>query len=197
PAGRAVLAQRRGSGELRPRCLAAAPSGLARVQPRDRRQRGRGHLARDVPGARGGVRDAVREHAPVRAGRGGHAPAGVGEGRDRRAAPPGPPPWTPARGGRVGAPPRYVGRGSRHVGQGLGQTLPAAHPARTVTTDGLRGMERPMREVDLVIVGAGPTGLFAAYYAGFRGLSTVVVDALPEPGGQVTAMYPEKLIFDV
>ncbi|MFS8479839.1 MAG: NAD(P)/FAD-dependent oxidoreductase [Micromonosporaceae bacterium] len=54
-----------------------------------------------------------------------------------------------------------------------------------------------MREVDLVIVGAGPTGLFAAYYAGFRGLSTVVVDALPEPGGQVTAMYPEKLIFDV
>lgn len=54
-----------------------------------------------------------------------------------------------------------------------------------------------MREVDIVIVGAGPTGLFAAYYAGFRGLSTTVVDALPEPGGQVTAMYPEKMIFDV
>lgn len=54
-----------------------------------------------------------------------------------------------------------------------------------------------MREVDIVIVGAGPTGLFAAYYAGFRGLSTAVVDALPEPGGQVTAMYPEKMIFDV
>src|SRR5262245_2301150 len=54
-----------------------------------------------------------------------------------------------------------------------------------------------MREVDIVIVGAGPTGLFAAYYAGFRGLSTVVVDALPEPGGQVTAMYPEKMIYDV
>src|SRR5512138_1483942 len=52
-------------------------------------------------------------------------------------------------------------------------------------------------EVDLAIVGAGPTGLFAAYYAGFRGLSTVVIDALPEPGGQVTAMYPEKAIFDV
>ena len=47
------------------------------------------------------------------------------------------------------------------------------------------------------IVGAGPTGLFAAYYAGFRGLSTAVIDALPEPGGQVTAMYPEKVIFDV
>ncbi|MEV0048953.1 NAD(P)/FAD-dependent oxidoreductase [Saccharopolyspora shandongensis] len=52
-------------------------------------------------------------------------------------------------------------------------------------------------EVDLLIVGAGPTGLFAAYYAGFRGLSVAVVDALPEPGGQVTAMYPEKMIFDV
>jgi thioredoxin reductase (NADPH) len=52
-------------------------------------------------------------------------------------------------------------------------------------------------EVDLLIVGAGPTGLFAAYYAGFRELSTAVVDSLPEPGGQVTAMYPEKKIFDV
>jgi ferredoxin/flavodoxin---NADP+ reductase len=54
-----------------------------------------------------------------------------------------------------------------------------------------------MVEVDVAIVGAGPTGLFAAYYAGFRGLSVAVIDALPEPGGQVTAMYPEKAIFDV
>jgi thioredoxin reductase (NADPH) len=54
-----------------------------------------------------------------------------------------------------------------------------------------------MLEVDIAIVGAGPTGLFAAYYAGFRGLSIAVIDALPEPGGQVTAMYPEKAIFDV
>src|SRR5262245_10866900 len=52
-------------------------------------------------------------------------------------------------------------------------------------------------DVDLLIVGAGPTGLFAAYYAGFRELSTAVVDSLPEAGGQVTAMYPEKKIFDV
>ncbi|MEU6857373.1 NAD(P)/FAD-dependent oxidoreductase [Glycomyces sp. NPDC046736] len=51
--------------------------------------------------------------------------------------------------------------------------------------------------VDLAIVGAGPTGLFAAYYAGFRGLSTAVIDALPEAGGQITAMYPEKQILDV
>ncbi|WP_344125783.1 NAD(P)/FAD-dependent oxidoreductase [Saccharopolyspora halophila] len=54
-----------------------------------------------------------------------------------------------------------------------------------------------MTEVDVLVVGAGPTGLFAAYYAGFRGLSVALVDALPEPGGQVTAMYPEKMIFDV
>lgn len=52
-------------------------------------------------------------------------------------------------------------------------------------------------DVDVLIVGAGPSGLFAAYYAGFRGLSTAVVDSLPETGGQVTAMYPEKMIYDV
>ena len=51
--------------------------------------------------------------------------------------------------------------------------------------------------VDLLIVGAGPSGLYGAYYAGFRGLSVAIVDSLPEIGGQVCAMYPEKLIFDV
>jgi len=50
---------------------------------------------------------------------------------------------------------------------------------------------------DLLIVGAGPVGLFAAYYAGFRGLDVAVVDSLPELGGQITAMYPEKAILDV
>ncbi len=52
-------------------------------------------------------------------------------------------------------------------------------------------------ETDLLIIGAGPTGLFAAYYAGFRGLRVAVVDSLPELGGQITAMYPEKAILDV
>ena len=52
-------------------------------------------------------------------------------------------------------------------------------------------------ETDLLIVGAGPAGLFGVYYAGFRGLSVTVVDSLPELGGQVSAMYPEKLILDV
>lgn len=52
-------------------------------------------------------------------------------------------------------------------------------------------------DTDLLIVGAGPVGLFGAYYAGFRGLRATVIDALPELGGQITAMYPEKLIHDV
>ncbi|MEV5003173.1 NAD(P)/FAD-dependent oxidoreductase [Nocardioides sp. LML1-1-1.1] len=50
---------------------------------------------------------------------------------------------------------------------------------------------------DVAIVGAGPAGLFATYYAGFRGLRVALVDSLPELGGQVTAMYPEKAILDV
>jgi len=52
-------------------------------------------------------------------------------------------------------------------------------------------------ETDVLIIGAGPTGLYAAYYAGFRGLRVAVVDSLPALGGQITAMYPEKSILDV
>jgi thioredoxin reductase len=51
--------------------------------------------------------------------------------------------------------------------------------------------------VDVLIVGAGPVGLFGAYYAGVRGLKTAVVDSLSQVGGQVSAMYPEKQIFDI
>lgn len=50
---------------------------------------------------------------------------------------------------------------------------------------------------DLTIIGGGPTGLFAAFYAGVRGMSTRIVDSLPELGGQLMALYPEKYIFDV
>jgi thioredoxin reductase (NADPH) len=60
-----------------------------------------------------------------------------------------------------------------------------------------RGRIAVVPETDLLIIGAGPTGLFAAYYAGFRGLRVAVVDSLPELGGQITAMYPEKQILDV
>lgn len=54
-----------------------------------------------------------------------------------------------------------------------------------------------VHRTDLAIVGAGPTGLYAAYYAGFRGLATVIIDSLAEPGGQISALYPEKPIHDV
>lgn len=52
-------------------------------------------------------------------------------------------------------------------------------------------------EVDVLVVGAGPVGLFGAYYAGARGLSVAVVDSLGQVGGQVAAMYPEKQIYDI
>ncbi|MFN8571626.1 MAG: NAD(P)/FAD-dependent oxidoreductase [Gemmatimonadaceae bacterium] len=51
--------------------------------------------------------------------------------------------------------------------------------------------------VDVTVVGGGPAGLFAAFYAGMRGVSAQIIDALPQLGGQLTALYPEKFIFDV
>ena len=50
---------------------------------------------------------------------------------------------------------------------------------------------------DITIIGGGPTGLFAAFYAGMRGSPCRIVDSLPELGGQLAALYPEKYIFDV
>jgi len=51
--------------------------------------------------------------------------------------------------------------------------------------------------VDVNIIGAGPVGLFAGFYTGQRGLSLRFIDPLPEPGGQLIALYPEKYIYDV
>src|SRR5690242_8574469 len=50
---------------------------------------------------------------------------------------------------------------------------------------------------DITIIGGGPTGIFALFYAGMRRATAQIVDALPELGGQLTALYPEKYIFDV
>ena len=55
----------------------------------------------------------------------------------------------------------------------------------------------PHEVTDITIIGGGPTGLFAAFYAGMRGVTARIVDALPELGGQLLALYPEKYIFDV
>ncbi len=51
--------------------------------------------------------------------------------------------------------------------------------------------------MDITIIGGGPTGLFGAFYAGVRQASCRIIDSLPELGGQLTALYPEKDIFDV
>lgn len=50
---------------------------------------------------------------------------------------------------------------------------------------------------DITIVGGGPTGLFGCFYAGLRGMKTKVIDVLTELGGQLTALYPEKYVYDV
>ena len=54
-----------------------------------------------------------------------------------------------------------------------------------------------MTETDVAIVGAGPAGLFAAFELGMLKLSSVLIDALDEVGGQCAALYPEKPIFDI
>lgn len=50
---------------------------------------------------------------------------------------------------------------------------------------------------DITIIGAGPAGLFTAFYGGMRQASVKVVESLPHVGGQLTALYPEKYIYDV
>ncbi len=51
--------------------------------------------------------------------------------------------------------------------------------------------------VDVLVIGGGPCGLFASFYAGMRGLSCHIIDSLPQLGGQLTALYPEKYIYDM
>jgi thioredoxin reductase (NADPH) len=53
------------------------------------------------------------------------------------------------------------------------------------------------RQTDLVIIGAGPAGLFAVFQAGLLGLKCELIDALAQPGGQCTELYPEKPIYDI
>lgn len=50
---------------------------------------------------------------------------------------------------------------------------------------------------DVAIIGAGPVGLFAVFQCGMLGLKAHVIDSLPEIGGQCTALYPEKPIYDI
>lgn len=54
-----------------------------------------------------------------------------------------------------------------------------------------------MITTDLLIIGAGPTGLFAVFEAGLLKIKCHLIDALPQPGGQLAELYPKKPIFDI
>lgn len=54
-----------------------------------------------------------------------------------------------------------------------------------------------MKETDIIIIGAGPTGLFAVFEAGLLKLRCHLIDTLPQPGGQLAELYPKKPIFDI
>lgn len=54
-----------------------------------------------------------------------------------------------------------------------------------------------MIETDILIIGAGPTGLFAVFEAGLLKLKCHIIDALPQPGGQLAELYPKKPIYDI
>lgn len=50
---------------------------------------------------------------------------------------------------------------------------------------------------DITIIGGGPTGLFAAFYGGMRQAKVKIIESMPQLGGQLSALYPEKYIYDV
>jgi thioredoxin reductase (NADPH) len=57
--------------------------------------------------------------------------------------------------------------------------------------------QQQMITTDILIIGAGPTGLFAVFEAGLLKLKCHIIDALPQPGGQLAELYPKKPIFDI
>ena len=54
-----------------------------------------------------------------------------------------------------------------------------------------------MIKIDVVIIGAGPVGLFAVHQLGIKGLKSVVIDNLDKAGGQCIELYPDKPIYDI
>ncbi|MCS7265695.1 MAG: NAD(P)/FAD-dependent oxidoreductase [Armatimonadetes bacterium] len=57
--------------------------------------------------------------------------------------------------------------------------------------------QEKLQVYDITIIGGGPSGLFGAFYAGMRQMSTKIIDAQPQLGGQLIALYPEKFIYDM
>ena len=54
-----------------------------------------------------------------------------------------------------------------------------------------------MTQTDIIIIGAGPVGLFTVFEAGLLKLSCHLIDSLPQSGGQLTEIYPKKPIYDI
>jgi len=54
-----------------------------------------------------------------------------------------------------------------------------------------------MKKVDIIIIGAGPVGLFTVFEAGLLGLNCLLIDNLDKPGGQCAELYPDKPIYDI
>ncbi len=68
---------------------------------------------------------------------------------------------------------------------------------QTTSSPAAASLARPVVSADVAIIGAGPCGLFAVFECGMLKLSAVLIDALAEVGGQCTALYPEKPIYDI
>src|SRR3954465_7301377 len=58
-------------------------------------------------------------------------------------------------------------------------------------------MNEDTKIYDITIIGGGPVGLFTAFYGGMRQASVKIIESLPQLGGQLSALYPEKYIYDV
>lgn len=58
-------------------------------------------------------------------------------------------------------------------------------------------MNRTAEVTEITIIGGGPVGLFTAFYAGIRQMSVKIIESLPQLGGQLSALYPEKYIYDI
>src|SRR5262249_52304092 len=169
-----------------------APGVADRGPSRHRVHRDRGHALEEVlPVAdrhrhrHAGARQRHRHHVPGRAR--GRGMAEARERRERRREP-------HAHGTRL-----RVHRGrSSHRGDradlgharlgGAPLSLPTGTPPEPLPVDA---------EFDVTIIGAGPVGLFAAFYAGLRTMKVKLLDSLAEPGGQLAALYPDKYIHDV
>lgn len=77
------------------------------------------------------------------------------------------------------------------------QTNAAIPNAKKTQSFNDSAIHRIMIETDILIIGAGPTGLFTVFEAGLLKLKCHIIDGLPQPGGQLTELYPKKPIFDI